>query len=92
MIATLGVILSAVYLLGLVRRVLFGPVTKPGNAGLADLGPREMAILAPLVLLVFWIGFYPDPLLSVMHASVDHLVAQVGAAAPMQLSEVRPLP
>ncbi len=94
-IATLGVILAAVYLLWLIQRVLFGPVTKPGNAVLADLGLREMVILVPLVLLVFWIGFYPNPLLSVMHASVDHLIGQVGlpasqagAAAPLQLSEV----
>jgi NADH-quinone oxidoreductase subunit M len=47
-----------------------------------------MAILTPLVLLVFWIGFYPNPLLSILHASVDHLLVQVGAAAPLQLSEV----
>jgi NADH-quinone oxidoreductase subunit M len=87
-IATLGVILAAVYLLWMVQRILFGPITKPGNAGLADLGLREMAILTPLVLLVFWIGFYPNPLLSILHASVDHLLGQVGAVAPLQLSEV----
>jgi NADH-quinone oxidoreductase subunit M len=87
-LATLGVILAAVYLLWMVQRILFGPITKPGNAGLADLGMREMAALAPLVVLVFWIGFYPDPLLSILHASVDHLLVQVGAAAPLQLSEV----
>jgi NADH-quinone oxidoreductase subunit M len=87
-LATLGVILAAVYLLWMVQRILFGPITKPGNAGLADLGMREMAALAPLVVLVFWIGFYPDPLLSILHASVEHLLVQVGAAAPLQLSEV----
>jgi NADH-quinone oxidoreductase subunit M len=86
-IATLGVILSAVYLLWMIQRVLFGPITKPENARLVDLGRREMAILAPLVVLVFWIGFYPDPLLSILHASVDHLLAQVGTAGPLQLSE-----
>jgi len=86
--ATLGVILAAVYLLWMVQRILFGPVTKSDNARLTDLGTREMAILAPLVVLVFAIGFYPDPLLSLMHASVAHLLAQVNAAAPLQFSEV----
>jgi NADH-quinone oxidoreductase subunit M len=86
-IATLGVILSAVYLLRMLQRVLFGPITKPENAALVDLGRREMVILAPLVVLVFWIGFYPDPLLSILHASVDHLLAQVGTAGTLQLSE-----
>jgi NADH-quinone oxidoreductase subunit M len=87
-IATLGVILAAVYLLWMVQRVLFGPVTKSENAGLHDIGMREMALLAPLVLLVFWIGFFPDALLSVMHASVGHLLTQVGTAPPMQISEL----
>jgi NADH-quinone oxidoreductase subunit M len=91
-LATLGVILSAVYLLWMIQRVLFGPITKPENAALVDLGRREMAILAPLVVLVFWIGFYPDPLLSILHASVDHLLGQVGASGTLQLSEGLPRP
>jgi len=86
--ATLGVILAAVYLLWMVQRVLFGPITTSDNARLMDLGGREMAILVPLVVLVFAIGFYPDPLLSLMHASVNHLLTQVNVAAPLQLSEV----
>jgi NADH-quinone oxidoreductase subunit M len=86
--ATLGVILAAVYLLWMVQRILFGPITRSDNARLTDLGTREMAILAPLVVLVFAIGFYPDPLLSLMHASVDHLLSQVHAAAPLQFSEL----
>jgi NADH-quinone oxidoreductase subunit M len=87
-IATLGVILAAVYLLWMVQRILFGPVTKPGNAGLTDLGLREMAALAPLVVLVFWVGFYPSLLLDFLHATVSHLLGQVNAAgAPPPLTE-----
>jgi len=85
-LATLGVILSAVYLLWMIQRVLFGPITKSDNAALVDLGGREMAILVPLVVLVFWIGFFPDPLLSILHSSVDHLLGQVGTAGTLQLS------
>jgi NADH-quinone oxidoreductase subunit M len=79
-IATLGVILAAVYILWMVQRVLFGPVTKPGNAGLADLELREMVVLVPLLVLVFWFGFYPNPLLNFLHATVSHLLEQVNAA------------
>jgi NADH-quinone oxidoreductase subunit M len=91
-IATLGVILAAVYLLWMVQRVLFGPITKSDNAGLTDIGFREAAILAPLVVLVFWIGIFPESVLAVLHASVNHLLGQVGAAPPLQISEVWPWP
>jgi len=91
-LGTLGVILAAVYLLWMVQRILFGPIAKSENAGLADIGFREVAILAPLVVLVFWIGIYPESILAVLHASVDHLLGQVGAAAPLQVSEARPWP
>ena len=87
-IATLGVILAAVYILWMVQRVLFGPVTKPGNAGLADLELREMVVLVPLLVLVFWFGFYPNPLLNFLHATVSHLLEQVNAAgAPPPLAD-----
>jgi len=91
-IATLGVILAAVYLLWMVQRILFGPITKSENARLTDLGIREAVALAPLVLLVFWIGIYPESVLSLLHASVDHLLTQVGAAPPLQISEIWPWP
>ena len=41
---------------------------------LVDLNLREFGMMVPLVVLVFWIGLYPKPLLDVMHASVDRLV------------------
>jgi len=74
-VATLGVILAAVYLLWMVQRVAFGPAH--GGAGLWDLNRREMATFAPLVVLVFWIGLFPNPLLSVMHESTNRLIEQV---------------
>jgi NADH-quinone oxidoreductase subunit M len=77
-IAMLGIILAAVYILWLVQRVAFGPMVHSENLKLPDLSLRETATLVPLLILVFWIGFFPGPFLNVMHASVDHLVAQVG--------------
>jgi NADH-quinone oxidoreductase subunit M len=78
-IATLGIILAAVYLLWMVQRVAFGlPTLK--TARLADLNWCEMASLVPLVVLVFWIGVFPNPFLAPMHASVAHLFDQMNRA------------
>lgn len=71
-IAALGVILAAAYLLWMVQRVVFG--TPPGSGHLSDLGLREMATFVPLIVLVFWLGFFPNVLLSPMHSSVTHLL------------------
>jgi NADH-quinone oxidoreductase subunit M len=45
--------------------------------GLIELNLREILTLAPMVLLVFWIGLYPNALLSFLHVSVGHLLDQV---------------
>ncbi len=79
-IAALGVILAAVYLLWMVQRVVFGVQEGQTHTHLADLTPREMATLAPLVILVFWIGFFPNPFLTVMHGSTTKLVRAATAA------------
>ena len=89
-IAMFGIILAAVYILWMLQRVVFGAVTRSENLKLPDLSPREMATLIPLLILVFWIGFYPAPFLDVMHASVDRLVGQVQAVRAAGLSEALP--
>jgi NADH-quinone oxidoreductase subunit M len=76
-IAALGVILSAVYLLWMIQRVALGKFGRPALEGLRDLGFREAATLIPLAILVFWIGVYPAPFLDVMHTTVDHLLVQM---------------
>ena len=75
-----GVVLGAVYMLYLYRRVIFGKLTKESLVRILDLSPREIAIFAPLVLAVFWMGIYPAPFLDVMHASVNNLIQQVDVA------------
>ena len=75
-----GVVLGAVYMLYLYRRVIFGKLTKENLIKILDLSPREIAIFAPLVLAVFWMGIYPAPFLDVMHASVNNLIQQVDVA------------
>jgi NADH-quinone oxidoreductase subunit M len=78
--ATTGVILSAAYALYLYRRVIFGALEKPSLKGLLDLSPREVAILAPLVILTIFYGVYPAPVLDVTAASVKNLVSNYEAA------------
>ncbi|MSO92171.1 MAG: NADH-quinone oxidoreductase subunit M [Rhodospirillales bacterium] len=88
MLAATGVILGACYMLYLYRRVIFGKLTKSELADIADLSPREMAVFAPLVVLVVVMGVYPPPFLEVMHTSVANLIDQVTQAklASMPLS------
>jgi len=83
-----GVILGAAYMLYLYRRVMFGALTKDHLKRLADLSPREIAVFAPLLILVLWLGIYPAPVLDMMHASVGALVenledARAAAAGPL---------
>ncbi|MCI0596527.1 MAG: NADH-quinone oxidoreductase subunit M, partial [candidate division Zixibacteria bacterium] len=75
--ATTGVILSAVYMLWMFQRVMFGEVKNPANAGLADLSWREKAVLVPPVVFVFWIGVYPNTFLKNMEGSLENLLNQV---------------
>ena len=74
-LATTGVILSAAYALWLYHRIIFGALEKPSLRNLKDLSPREIAIMAPLVGLIIFFGFYPAPVLDVTAASVAKLVA-----------------
>jgi NADH-quinone oxidoreductase subunit M len=84
-----GVILGAVYMLYLYRRVVFGALTKDSLKKILDLSPREMVVFAPLVLLVFWMGVYPTPFLEIMHVSVGNLLERVETArAAMETASV----
>ena len=69
-LAALGVILAAAYLLYMVQRVIFGVALPRELPHLKDVGLREFGMLVPLVLLVFWIGLFPNPLISRMHSTV----------------------
>ncbi len=69
--AAAGVILAAVYMLGVVEKVFFGPLSNPKNKHLPDLTVRESLALAPLVLMIFVIGFAPGLFLDRTKASID---------------------
>src|SRR5213595_3947741 len=70
-VATTGVIVAAMYLLPALQRVIYNPLDKPENAHLADLSPREIAVLVPLLACIIWIGVYPKPILQRMEPSAQ---------------------
>jgi NADH-quinone oxidoreductase subunit M len=75
-LAAVGVILGAVYMLTLYRKVIFGKLTKPDLKVLVDLKPREVAVFIPLAAVMLWLGIYPTSVINVMNASVEHLIQQ----------------
>ncbi len=75
-IAAIGVILSAVYMLWMYQRVMWGEIRNERNANLLDLVGRERAMLIPLLILMFWMGIYSSYFLRPMDASVMKLMNQ----------------
>ncbi len=73
-------ILGAAYMLWLYRRVIFGELTKSELLSILDLSPREVAVFAPLAVVVLWMGIYPSSFLDPMHATVMHMIGEYKAA------------
>lgn len=70
-LASAGVILAAVYMLSVVQKVFFGPLKNEKNAHLSDINVRESIAIAPLIGMIFVIGFFPNVFLSRMTPSVE---------------------
>jgi NADH-quinone oxidoreductase subunit M len=80
-VASLGVILAAGYVLWMVKRVFYGELQNPKNQGLADLSLRESVVLVPLVVLTLVMGVASPYFTRRIEPSADALVRQVRAAA-----------
>jgi NADH-quinone oxidoreductase subunit M len=76
-LAATGVILSAVYMLWMYQRVVWGEITNDRNRNLLDLVGRERVMLIPLLILMVWMGIYSNHFLRPMDASVMKLMNQV---------------
>ncbi len=87
-LAATGLILGAAYMLYLYRRVIFGKLEKEDLKTMMDLNWRELGILVPLVVLIFWMGIYPSSFLDLIHPSVAAIVDQTGQALEAAASNV----
>jgi NADH-quinone oxidoreductase subunit M len=97
-LAAIGVVLAAVYLLWMYQRVFFGEVTNPKNRDLPDCDAREKLILVSLVLVMLWMGIYPNPFLRRLDRStlatierVESTGTQMAGRAPAELPPQRSL-
>jgi NADH-quinone oxidoreductase subunit M len=79
--AVLGIVLAALYILLMVQRTMTGP-TVPAVAGFKDLGVREVTAVAPLLILIVLLGFYPKPLTSIINPAVHDTLQHVGVQDP----------
>ena len=64
-------------MLWMYQRVFFGEITHAENEGLKDLSGREIAVLAPIIALIFFMGIFPKPFLERMEPAVDRFVERV---------------
>ncbi len=78
-IAAVGVILAAIYLLWLVQKVFYGPIVHEENRTLPDIAWHELAAVLPLILFMVWIGIHPSTFLRKMEPSVQQLMSTVAA-------------
>lgn len=80
--AAFGIILAAVYILLMYLRTMTGPL-RPGLDGVVELNRREVASLAPVVVLIVALGFVPQPLLSVIEPATESVIAQLDVSDPV---------
>lgn len=77
-LAAFGAVLAALYLLWAYQRMFHGPLEGEANTSTTDLKPREIGILAPLLVLIVAIGLYPKPMFDLVEPSVDRVLTEVG--------------
>ena len=84
-IGTLGIVLAALYVLILVQRSLHGPL-QPGNEDTPDLGVREKIAIAPVILALVFLGFYPKPAIHVINPATSQVLAAAQSSDPTPLA------
>jgi len=83
-IATVGIILAALYILQMYQRTMHGPesLTNPRLRKARDLDKRELATLSPLIALIIVLGVYPKPVLDIITPAVEATMVDLGATDP----------
>ncbi|PID78806.1 NADH-quinone oxidoreductase subunit M [bacterium DOLJORAL78_65_58] len=74
-LAATGVVLGAIYMLWMYQRVFLGKLSNEKNKNLPDLSLREIVVLAPIVVFIFWLGVRPGLILDKVEASIEHTLA-----------------
>jgi NADH-quinone oxidoreductase subunit M len=87
-IATLGIVLAALYVLVLYQRTMTGPV-KAGIEGMSDLKVRELVVVAPLIALLLFLGVYPKPVTDILNPSVKYTLSDVHKTDPKPALEAK---
>lgn len=80
-VATLGIVITAAYMLRLYQRTMTGPL-KPDLEAMRDLGGREVTAMVPVAALIIVLGLFPAPLLNVINPAVDRVMTSVGMTDP----------
>ncbi len=80
LLAALGILLGAMYLLYMLRRVIFGPIERPALAEATDAGPVEMAAIVPLAVLLLLLGIFPSLLINIQQPAVELVAAAIGGS------------
>ncbi|MFC0600617.1 NADH-quinone oxidoreductase subunit M [Streptomyces palmae] len=80
-VATVGIVLAALYVLVLYQRTMTGPV-KAEVRGMPDLRVRELAVVTPLIALLIFLGIYPKPVADIVNPAVDHTLSVVDKKDP----------
>ena len=81
-IAAFGVLIAAIYMLWMVQRVVFGPLTKNMVKHLNDLTLREIVVLLPLVFWTIFLGVYPQPFFERIEVSINHYIQLIKSQEP----------
>ncbi len=87
-LASLGVILAAVYMLWLYKRVIFGTIKNSELKNLIDLNKTELIMFISLAFLTIFFGFYPDPLIKTINVSVSNLIENYETDIAFYLTQV----
>ncbi|GAA0452570.1 NADH-quinone oxidoreductase subunit M [Streptomyces sp. NPDC046215] len=80
-VATVGIVFAALYVLVLYQRTMTGPV-KDEVRSMPDLRPRELLVVAPLIALLLFLGVYPKPVTQILDPAVEHTMSQVDKTDP----------
>jgi len=89
-LAASGVVLGAAYMLWMFQRVMFGKITKAENEKLKDLSSREIAVLVPMVIMIFLMGIYPKLFFSKMDVTVEKFLKDFKGKVVMKADVPQP--